>query len=180
MFSRTRCVWALFSLKWDSPFNKASHNVVSEDVANHVSPNLHHQNKKSGRWGWDSSILRMPDLAKPNVIIPSWKGEMGTKGSLQLWLISFPLPEAEKEHAFQTPEEGPKADFSPGFGARRRPAAPCCWLGAQPRAQTSTGRRHRWKQSDVRVCAVLCWAAESLLLSEKSVFPAAVVLSAVG
>lgn len=55
----------------------------------------------------------MPDLAKPNVIIPSWKGEMGTKGSLQLWLISFPLPEAEKEHAFQTPAEGPKADFSP-------------------------------------------------------------------
>lgn len=83
----------------------------------------------------------MPDLAKPNVIIPSWKGEMGTKGSLQLWLISFPLPEAEKEHAFQTPEEGPKADFSPGFGASKAPSSSLLLAGGAAQSSDQHGAK---------------------------------------
>lgn len=151
MFSRKRCVWALFSLQWNSPSNKAeisSHNMLSEDVANRTSSNLHCQNKKTGQWRWNSSSLRMPDLAKPNTIIPSWRGKMGTKVSSQLWLISFPLPEAGKDHTFKTPAEGPKAaDFSPGFGAGRWPAARCRWPGVQHRAMPLSSNQHCVKTS---------------------------------
>ena len=137
-------------MQWDSPFNKAeisSHNISSEDAANHASSNLHCQNKKSGQWRGNRSVLRMPDLAEPNVIILSWKGKMGTKDSLQLWLVSFPLPEAEKDRAFKTPAEGPNADFCPSFGARRWPAARCCWPGAQHSATALTSNQHCVKTS---------------------------------
>lgn len=84
MFSRKRCVWALFSLQRDSPFNKAEISppiMLPEDAANHTGSDLHWQNRKSGQWR--RNILRMPDLAKPNVIV-EMEGEDGYKGFLSV------------------------------------------------------------------------------------------------
>lgn len=70
MFSIKRCVGALFSLQWDSPFNTAemwSRNMLSKDVANHRNSHLHGQNKKSGRY--KSRMLRTLNLAKCNVVV---------------------------------------------------------------------------------------------------------------
>lgn len=114
MTSRKRCIQALFSWQWDSPFNKAeilSHNMLSEDATNHASSNLHFQNKRSGQWRWNSSILRMSDLAKPSVTIPSWKGKMDTKDSFQLWLISFSPSWGRGRLCLQSPCPGAKGRF---------------------------------------------------------------------
>lgn len=61
---------------------------------------------------------------------------MGTKGSFQLRLISFPLPEAEKNRAFGTSAEGPKAAFRPGFGAGKMASSPLALSSDQPRVKT--------------------------------------------
>lgn len=91
---------------------------------------------------------------------------MGTKGSFQLRLISFPLPEAEKISCLQNLCRGAKSSFQAWFWCRKDGQQP---TGAElrPASREDLGGRDL-------VCVLQLCCAESLLLSEKSVFPIAV------